>query len=335
MPRRCGLRRHAITNTATRRRRCRAAPAGTESASVASIAHTYHRGRRDLLARESGPPFRARAILLACIMVVMAAGTASAQTGERVSVRVDGRTVLRIGSGDTGDDASERARQIERRIATRFEQPETIGAVRVEQPAADPTSRLLTVSGVPVRCRSRAKTAQEWQMENAQHKLLVGRVLVVVSGAIWIGGLTFYAAAVIPTAHRVLGSHTTVGFITQRVTGWINFAAVIALVVFLLNTLSTRTAGPHRLRIALWAAWTVMAAVQVSLFILHPMLDRLLDAEGFEILDPERFYFLHQIYLIGTSVQLFAGLAFLVCILAAWRQEDVRELEQREWDQQN
>lgn len=160
-----------------------------------------------------------------------------------------------------------------------------------------------------------------------QHNLLICRVLVILSGAIWLGGLTFYASVVIPMAHGVLGSHTTVGFITQQVTGWINVAAVIALVVFLVNVIVTRSAQPLRLRIILWAAWALMALLQASLFVLHPMLDRLLDAKALAILDPEQFYFLHQIYLIGTSIQLFAALAFLVCVLAVWRRQDMLEFE--------
>lgn len=60
--------------------------------------------------------------------------------------------------------------------------------------------------------------------------ILVGRVIVVVAGAVWLGGLTFYAAVVIPTAHDVLGSHREVGFITQQVTERINAIAVVALV---------------------------------------------------------------------------------------------------------
>lgn len=167
------------------------------------------------------------------------------------------------------------------------------------------------------------KQQKESQSEMTQHKLLIGRVLVVVSGAFWLGGLTFYASAVIPMAHAVLGSHTTVGFITQRVTGWINVAAVIALVVFFANAFATRAVQLHRLRVALWMAWAVTAGVQASLFILHPMLDRLLNVEAYEILEPERFYPLHQMYLVGTSAQLLAGLVFLVCLLASWRRQDI------------
>lgn len=171
------------------------------------------------------------------------------------------------------------------------------------------------------------KRQQETEADVAQWKGLVGRILVVLSGAIWLGGLTFYASVVIPMAHRVLGSHTTVGFITQQVTGWINVVAVIALLVFLANLFATRTAQRRRMRITVWTAWAVMAAIQAGLFVLHPTLDRLLDAEALEILDPERFYPLHQLYLIGTSVQLLAGLVFLACVLAVWRRQDIIAVE--------
>lgn len=173
------------------------------------------------------------------------------------------------------------------------------------------------------------KRQRETEANVAQNTILIGRFLVVLAGAIWLGGLVFYASAVIPMAHRVLGSHTTVGFITQQVTSWINVVAVIALVVFLADIFATRAAQRKRLRIIVWATWAVMAAMQASLFILHPMLDRLLDAEALAILDPDRFYTLHQAYLLGTSIQLLAGPVFLACVLAIWRRQDMLEFERR------
>lgn len=162
-----------------------------------------------------------------------------------------------------------------------------------------------------------------------RYKVLIGRMLVVLAGALWLGGLTFYASVVIPTAHGVLGSHTTVGFITRQVTGWINILAVVALVVFLGNLVATRAAHGPRLRLALGGAWAAMAAVQVGLFALHPRLDRLLDPEAMEILAPERFYTLHQVYLIGTSAQLLAGLVFLGCVLTVWGRQDIKPASPR------
>ncbi len=156
----------------------------------------------------------------------------------------------------------------------------------------------------------------------AERRLLIERTLVVLAGALWLGGLTFYAAIVIPLAHEVLGSHTTVGFITRRVTVWINLLAALALLVFMINLRSTRGFQARGLRKLVWITWGVMAVVQTGLFVLHPRLDRLLDVPAMEILQPTEFYSLHQFYLIGTTLQLPAGLLFLVGMLMIWRSQD-------------
>ena len=58
------------------------------------------------------------------------------------------------------------------------------------------------------------------------------RFLTTLALALWWGGFTFYALVVIPTAQKVLHSHVKVGFITQQVTGWLNWCGVLALVLF-------------------------------------------------------------------------------------------------------
>lgn len=156
----------------------------------------------------------------------------------------------------------------------------------------------------------------------AERRPLIERTLVVLAGALWLGGLTFYAAVVIPLAHEVLGSHTTVGFITRRVTVWINLLAALALLVFLINLRSTRDYQGRGLRRLVWTTWGVMVVVQTGLFVLHPRLDRLLNVPAMEILQPTQFYSLHQVYLIGTTLQLPAGLLLLVGMLTIWRSQD-------------
>lgn len=65
---------------------------------------------------------------------------------ERETVRVDGRGLFRVGPLED-IEASERARQIEQRIATLLENPPAISPATVE---ISGTERLVTVSGVPV-----------------------------------------------------------------------------------------------------------------------------------------------------------------------------------------
>ncbi|MCA9269901.1 MAG: hypothetical protein KDA41_15580, partial [Planctomycetales bacterium] len=44
----------------------------------------------------------------------------------------------------------------------------------------------------------------------------------------WWGGLTFYAGVVVPVGAAVFGS-TEQGFVTQRVTNWLNLLLAVAL----------------------------------------------------------------------------------------------------------
>lgn len=138
-------------------------------------------------------------------------------------------------------------------------------------------------------------------------------MLALATFALWWGGFTFYAVVVIPSAQKVLHSHVKVGFITQQVTHWINLAAVLALALLWWELLRAALLTPRRRR-WLWTAWLVMAAMQTGLFILHPMLDRLLDFSTREILDEPRFYFLHRVYLILSTVEWLAAWV----VLAGW-----------------
>ncbi|MDQ3548197.1 MAG: mechanosensitive ion channel family protein [Chloroflexota bacterium] len=74
------------------------------------------------------------------------AGTAQ---DERVTVRVDGRSIFRVGSAGE-QAAAERAERIERRLATLLENPEAIAPSRIERSGADGSERTISVAGVPV-----------------------------------------------------------------------------------------------------------------------------------------------------------------------------------------
>src|SRR5436190_19571918 len=65
------------------------------------------------------------------------------------------------------------------------------------------------------------------------HTELMRRYLFTVATALWLGGFTFYSTVVIHTGHRVLGGLLEVGFVTQRVTSWLNLIGVVALLVLL------------------------------------------------------------------------------------------------------
>ena len=96
-------------------------------------------------------PRHAARLTLWTLAVVCACGggRVAAQSDERVTLRVDGRSVLRLGSTDDLE-ARERVARIERRIATLLERPEALRPPRVETPQTRPEDRLITVSGVSV-----------------------------------------------------------------------------------------------------------------------------------------------------------------------------------------
>ena len=90
------------------------------------------------------PPPLVRASLW---LLLLAAAPLAGQESDRVTVRLDGRAVLRVGPAP-GVDAQARAERIERRLATLLETPRAIAPARVE-PLGD-TARVVSVAGVPV-----------------------------------------------------------------------------------------------------------------------------------------------------------------------------------------
>jgi len=144
------------------------------------------------------------------------------------------------------------------------------------------------------------------------------RFLVIAAIAFWLGGFTFYSGVAIPMGVEVLGGHRTVGFITERVTQWLNLAGVIALAILLWDMLAGRRLQGKALRRVLLITWALMLAVQVELIVMHPILDRMLAPASREILDEDRFDSLHRVYLWSASGQWFAGVVHVAAIAVAW-----------------
>jgi hypothetical protein len=151
---------------------------------------------------------------------------------------------------------------------------------------------------------------------------ILRRFLVIVAFSFWVGGFFFYAGVVVPTGSAVLGSHTTQGFVTQRVTHWMNVASGPTLLIFFWNLLSTpRSLGSWVVRLLFWT-WLLMLGVQIVLLLLHPVLDRMLVPAEERIINHPRFYRLHGLYLDLASVQHFAAILHLWCAMNLWRRAD-------------
>lgn len=159
--------------------------------------------------------------------------------------------------------------------------------------------------------------------------LIALRLSVIGALMFWLGGFTFYAAVVIPTAHDVLGSHREVGFITQAVTYWINLSGAVTAVLLLVYLLRT-SSGQWRSARGLWATWVVLTAAQLALFLLHPSLDGLLDAKDHDVLDRAAFYRLHRIYLLTATTQWCAAVTHVGLLIAGSGRRDRLTTEERQ-----
>jgi hypothetical protein len=151
--------------------------------------------------------------------------------------------------------------------------------------------------------------------------VLLRRYLALAALFFWQGGFTFYASVVVPVGQDVLGSHVDQGFITQQVTGWLNYTGFIALVPLAGEWFLTPDACGWRRhgRLALGAAMVLTLA---GLFVLHGRLDPYLDPGEHILLNPRAFRPLHRLYLWTQTVQWLAAVLYLALTLAAWRAED-------------
>jgi hypothetical protein len=145
---------------------------------------------------------------------------------------------------------------------------------------------------------------------------VVVRYLTVIVLAVWFGGFTFYTTAVIDTSQKVLHSHLRAGLITQQVTNWLNWISLPALAVCAWNWALSRKDERRFLVWMLGAALCAMVVGQVALFPAHAVLDaKIVDRE---IADEGGFFPLHRLYLVISTAQWCATLAYIWAALILW-----------------
>lgn len=131
--------------------------------------------------------------------------------------------------------------------------------------------------------------------------------LIALSFALWWGGLTTYSMIVVPIGTEFFGASEQ-GFVTQRVTNWLNVLALVWL------TCSIWDARRHRVRLLLW----VIQAVCLGLLaFIHTRLDVMLDPAERIIVGDGDFYGIHRLYLLATALQWAAGLGLLWSLTAS------------------
>jgi hypothetical protein len=154
-------------------------------------------------------------------------------------------------------------------------------------------------------------------------RTLVRRCLLLAALLFWQGGFLFYASVVVPLGQDVLGSHRDQGFITRRVTDFLNLSGAAALLVFAWDAAAAGDRCVWRRRVR-WVCWDVQAVTLGLLLWMHVRMDALLDPETFGIRDVSAFTAWHRAYLWTSTVQWAAAMLFAGLTVAAWRDEDRR-----------
>lgn len=137
--------------------------------------------------------------------------------------------------------------------------------------------------------------------------------------ALWLGGFTFYSAAVIPVLHDELGSPVETGFITQRVTDLLNLIGLATIAAGWTGVVMERRWGRTGRADSLPAILllVVTSVCLVGLFVLHYVMDRWL-----EVGSSPSFYRLHRAYLWVSVVQWVANLGLMTCWSGVWEAEN-------------
>lgn len=86
------------------------------------------------------------------------------------------------------------------------------------------------------------------------------RFLSIAGLALWLCGVVFYGAFVVPTAHEVLGSHREIGFVARKVTGPLNWIGAATRALLLWNTAAETSRRTRWNRTALGVTWGIMLA---------------------------------------------------------------------------
>ncbi len=123
--------------------------------------------------------------------------------------------------------------------------------------------------------------------------------------SLWIGGFTFYSAAVIPVLHEQMESYEA-GAITQKVTDRLNALGALTLILVCATTLLGVAQDAARFRKEYLFLVTTSGAILIYLVILHRSMDHRLNTVGLA-----GFYRLHRAYLIASTAHWVINVAIL------------------------
>ncbi len=145
--------------------------------------------------------------------------------------------------------------------------------------------------------------APAWRPPAPPLEIMGLRTVFWLTWAVWWGGLTFYAAVVVPLGTEQFGGMEQ-GYLTAKVTIWLHLCACALIVILILRTLMTRQIA-YAILTAGFAILTGLLAVQRQ---------RMLPLMGDEIRAvADSFYTEHALYLWLTTAQWFLGIGLPLC----------------------
>lgn len=139
----------------------------------------------------------------------------------------------------------------------------------------------------------------------------VFKSLVFISFSLWLGGFLFYSAFVIPSAHAVLHDHETVGMITQKATRILNYIGLISCLLLLINFIKAKIfLSAKELKYSAILLGLIITSL-LALFFFHYSMSIFIDPDKLELSEYKKFYRLHRIYLIISTVQFFCLIGYI------------------------
>jgi hypothetical protein len=143
---------------------------------------------------------------------------------------------------------------------------------------------------------------------------MVLRFASLLTWAVWVGGFLFHSAVEVPVLHEHLDSFEA-GAITQQVTDILNLMGLVAVGSWGVLGVMDRPAVPSSrwLKFLRGGSWLISCVLLLSLFVLHDVMDRLLE-EG----PLSRFYPWHRLYLRLSTALWLSNLAQLLTWVVSW-----------------
>lgn len=147
------------------------------------------------------------------------------------------------------------------------------------------------------------------------------RICLLLTFALFWGGLTFYTGIVVRISHDVVSDLMEGGLITQQVTIWLQDLGAVCVLLMMANAAHVfRQRRPWGT--ALWICAAVTGVSVLGLTIVHGHLDAVIDIEQQIVTDQEAFDTGHRRYNQLTTVEWLSSLGYLVLCVMAWRRMD-------------